>query len=101
MHKRRVFLVQTCLGGAVLLARPAFAQDAMVAESDPQAQALGYHADGSQTDRARFPNYASGDKCSACTKYETLVGKNYGGCPLFPGKQVAANGWCSAFEVAM
>ena len=26
MHKRRVFLVQTCLGGAVLLARPSFAR---------------------------------------------------------------------------
>lgn len=97
MSNRREFIVQFGLGGAaVLAAGQAFAQ-AQVADSDPQAAALGYHADGTKTDKAKFPKYAAGQQCGTCALFQGKAGDKAGGCPLFAGKQVAASGWCSAY----
>jgi len=101
MFNRRVFMWQTCIGGVAMIAGQAVAKAVMLDESDPQALALGYHADGTKTDRVRFPNYARGDQCSGCTQFQTLVGESVGACKLFPDKRVAATGWCSAYEVAI
>ena len=84
-----------------MLTEQAFARAAMLEESEPQAQALGYHADGTKTDRARFPNYTSGDKCGDCKLFETIAGEKFGGCKAFPDRLVAATGWCSAYEIAI
>ena len=95
--------MQTGMAATTLIASiaSAAADAVLLDESDPKAVALGYHADATQTDKARFPNYTSGDKCSACTLFETQTGTNTGGCSAFPGKLVAAGGWCSAFSVAI
>ncbi len=96
MSNRREFIVQFGLGSSALLASQAFAQ-AMVADADPQAAALGYHADGSKTDKSKFPKYAADQHCGTCALFQGKAGDKSGGCPLFAGKQVSANGWCSAY----
>jgi len=69
----------------------------MVDAKDPQALALGYVADASRADAAKFKTYAAGNSCSNCGLYQGKAGEAAGGCPLFSGKQVAAKGWCSAW----
>lgn len=69
----------------------------MVAESDPQAIALGYKADASNVDKTKQPKYGAGQICGNCALFQGAVGAAAGGCPLFAGKQVAAQGWCSAY----
>ena len=97
MSNRREFIVQFSLGTSALLASQAFAQGAMVADADPQAAALGYKADGTKTDKTKFPKYAAGQQCSSCALFQGKAGDKAGACPLFAGKQVSANGWCSAY----
>lgn len=94
---RRVFMMQIATAaGATLVAQQASAQ-AMVAENDPQAVGVGYKADASKVDKAKFPKYAAGQNCAGCALYQGKAGAASGGCGLFPGKQVAAKGWCSAW----
>ena len=94
---RRVFMMQMATAtGAVLVAQEATAQ-AMVAESDPQAAGVGYKADASKVDKAKYPKYAAGQTCANCALYQGASGSASGGCALFPGKQVAGKGWCSAW----
>ena len=89
MSNRREFIVQFSLGTSALLASQAFAQGAMVADADPQAAALGYKADGTKTDKAKFPKYAAGQQCSSCALFQGKAGDKAGPCPLFAGKQVS------------
>ena len=66
-------------------------------EKDPQAVALGYVAAAAKADKAKFPKYADGQMCSNCSLYQGAAAAQ-GGCPLFPGKQVLAMAWCSAYN---
>ena len=97
MTNRREFIVQLSLGSGALAAGNTWAQGAMVAESDPQASALGYTADATKANKTKFPKYAAGQECSSCTLYQGKAGDATGGCTLFAGKQVASKGWCSAY----
>ena len=98
MSNRRQFITQISLGSTVLLASQVRAQGAMVADADPQAVALGYHVDGTKTDKTKFPKYAAGQQCGTCALYQGQAGASSGPCPLFAGKQVSAKGWCSAYN---
>ena len=69
----------------------------MVDEKDAVAVSLGYVADASRVDKAKYPNYAAGQACSSCTLFQAAAGAEAGACPLYAGKQVSAKGWCSAF----
>jgi len=111
---RRRFLAQVAMAvpaGAVLLdvvVNQASAQAAAPAapaklprleESDPSAKALGYVDDISRVDRksplaARF---APGQECDKCSQMQGKVGDAYRPCAIFPGKLVAAKGWCSVW----
>jgi hypothetical protein len=97
MSNRREFIVQVSAGASTLAFGSAFAQGAMVAETDPQAAALGYKPDGTKTDKTKFPKYAAGQQCGTCALFQGKAGDKAGICPLFAGKQVSANGWCSAY----
>jgi len=97
MANRREFIVQVSLGAGVMVAGQAMAQGAMLAESDAQAAALGYKADASKVDKAKFPKFAAGQQCTTCALYQGKATDAAGGCPLFAGKQVAGKGWCSAY----
>jgi len=111
---RRRFLAQVAMAvpaGAVLLdvvVNQASAQAAAptapaklprLEESDPSAKALGYVDDISRVDRksplaARF---APGQECDKCSLMQGKVGDAYRPCAIFPGKLVAAKGWCSVW----
>jgi hypothetical protein len=69
----------------------------MVAADDVTAVALGYVSDTAKVDKAKYPQYAAGSKCSNCSLYQGAAGSASGPCPLFPGKQVSADGWSSAY----
>lgn len=69
----------------------------MLDEKDTQAMALGYAADATHTDREKYKNYVVGNQCSNCTLFQGQAGAASGGCPIFPGKQVDAKGWCASW----
>jgi len=73
------------------------AQGAPLAETDPQAVALGYKADTTKVDAKKFPKHAATQNCANCALFQAKAGDKTGGCPLFAGKSVTANGWCSAW----
>jgi hypothetical protein len=98
MTSRRQFIQIVPLAGAAMLAsRPAFAQGTLVDEKSPQAVALGYVADATKADKAKFKQYAAGQHCGNCALFQGKPTDKAGGCPLFAGKQVAGAGWCSAW----
>lgn len=97
MTRRREFMIQISAGSAALLAgRFAMAAD-MVAETDPQAGALGYKAESSKVDAKKYPTHAATQNCGNCALFQGKAGDKAGMCPLFAGKQVATSGWCSAY----
>ncbi|NLP61199.1 high-potential iron-sulfur protein [Paraburkholderia sacchari] len=96
---RRSFLITSVgVAATVALSRQAFADAPKVSESEPTAQALGYKADATKVDKAKFAKYAAGQDCSNCTFYQGKPTDAYAPCPMFPGKQVAGKGWCSAYN---
>jgi hypothetical protein len=96
---RRSFVLTVVAGGSALAASRSFAQAAAPAlsEADPQATALGYKADNTKVDKAKFPQHAANQMCSGCNLYQGKATDAAGPCQLFAGKQVAAKGWCSAW----
>jgi hypothetical protein len=75
----------------------ALAQANLVDPKSPQAAGLGYVADASKADKAKYKNFAAGQACSNCALYQGKPTDAAAGCPLFAGKQVAGKGWCSAY----
>ena len=69
----------------------------MVDEASPQAMSLGYVADASRVDKAKFAGFMPGSQCSNCALYQGQAGVASGPCAIFPGQQVAAGGWCSSW----
>ncbi len=97
---RRTFVIQSLTGAGVLATGSLLTQaqaQALLAETDAQAVALGYKADASKVDKAKFPKFAAGQQCSNCALFQVKAGDTAGGCPLFAGKQVPAKAWCSAW----
>lgn len=95
---RRVFMLQVAAGGSALaLANMAHAQAApMVNEKDAQAVSLGYAADTTKVDAKKYPKHTAAQNCANCALYSGKAGEAAGPCGIFPGKHVAAKGWCSA-----
>jgi hypothetical protein len=96
---RRLFILQVAGAATALSISAAHAQSGGVklAETDPQAMALGYKEDTTKVDAKRFPNHAASQNCADCELFQGKPKDATGGCPLFAGKQVAAAGWCSAW----
>lgn len=67
-------------------------------ESDPTAMALGYKADATKVDKAKYATYKAGEDCSNCNFWGGKAGDQWGSCQLFPGKDTHANGWCSGYS---
>ncbi|WP_374350121.1 high-potential iron-sulfur protein [Chitinimonas sp.] len=99
MTTRRTFLFRLIpAAGLAVAAGSSFAAGPEKAsETDPTAAALGYKADASKVDKAKFPKYAAGQACSSCTLYQGKAGEAWGPCPALANKLVAAKGWCSAY----
>jgi len=96
-NSRRVFMLQSLVGCAAAGSALQVRAQAMVAEGDAQAAALGYKADATKVDKTKFPKYAAGQVCTNCALFQGSASATAGGCPLFAGKQVAGKGWCSAW----
>ena len=101
---RRTFLRRTLAAGAAipLAGIPIIlkADQHQVDEESPSAVALGYRHDAASVDTEKFPARATpeGKKqfCHNCKLY--LAGDDgWGGCGIFPGKQVNGEGWCGAW----
>ena len=101
IENRRQFLKFAIVGAvaaplaARLIVQPAFAADLPPLELDnPTAKALGYVEDHTKTDVKKHPNYKPDQDCLNCKFYGG--GEPRGTCTLFPGKSVAAKGWCAS-----
>jgi hypothetical protein len=69
----------------------------MLSESDPTALALGYKANASTVDTAKFAQYTPGQLCSNCALYQGAAGTSSGPCAIYAGKVVSATGWCASY----
>ena len=100
---RRKFIAGSMMIPLLNVTRPLMAQDLpLVSESDPTAIALGYKHNVADIDAMTFPRRsteANGDTqfCDNCIFYPSPVGTEQGPCALFPGKHVAAKGWCNTW----
>ena len=90
-------MILSAAGACTLALNGKVQAQAMVADTDPQATALGYKSEASKVDKAKYAKYAAGQECSNCALYQGKAGSAAGGCPLFAGKQVSSKGWCSAY----
>jgi len=95
---RRRFIKLTVCGVAAapfanaLLSETAQAVE-VVAESNPQAQALGYKTDAAKAANRKDPKAF----CNNCNFYSGKAGAANGPCQLFTGNLVSAKGWCTAW----
>lgn len=112
-NSRRDFLKLSGMGlfGAAALgtlsfsALPAGAQAKLplVSESDPMAKTLGYHADAAKVDTKKWTKRGAADGktqfCHNCILFNggKATADKQGPCALFPGKAVAADGWCNSW----
>jgi hypothetical protein len=95
---RRTFVVQLGVGCSALAGgKVAFAQANKVNPTDAQAAALGYVEDTTKVDAKKFPKHTKDQLCNNCQLFQGKAADAWGGCGLFPGKQVAGKGWCSAW----
>jgi hypothetical protein len=96
---RRAFVVTVVAGGNALAASRVSAQAAapVLSETDPQAVALGYRADGTKVDKAKYPQHAATQVCNGCNFFQGKATDATAPCQLFAGKQVAGKGWCTAW----
>ena len=62
-----------------------------------QAKALSYVHDASEA--SGNAAFQEGANCANCVQW-TGGSKEWGGCNIFPGKLVNANGWCAAWAKA-
>lgn len=93
---RRVFMMSLVAGSGALAVGAARAQ-AAVTESDPQAVALGYKTDTKNVDAKKYPKHDVSQHCGNCQLYQGKPADDTGPCPLFAGKLVHKQGWCSAW----
>ena len=96
-NSRRQFMILSAAGACALAINSNVQAQALDAETDPQAEALGYKSDASKVDKAKFAKYAAPQACNNCALYQGAAGSAAGGCALFAGKQVSSKGWCSAY----
>jgi hypothetical protein len=101
---RRRFLATVAVAvpaGAVLMnAATATAADLPKLDpNDPSAKALLYVPDAKNVDRKNplAARFADGQHCANCQVIQGKDGEAYRPCAIFPGKLVAAAGWCSAW----
>ena len=101
---RRRFLATVAVAvpaGAVLMnAATATAADLPKLDpNDPSAEALLYVPDAKivDTKNPMAARYAAGQTCATCHVIQGKDRQAYRPCAIFPGKLVAAAGWCSAW----
>ncbi|WP_372742961.1 high-potential iron-sulfur protein [Neptunomonas sp.] len=100
--KRRNLLKKSLVGLTAVAAGSIIATSASadelpeLTEDDPMAIGLGYKKDTTTVDAAKQPKHTVEQRCDGCALY-TSKSATAGACAIFPGKQVSASGWCSAY----
>jgi hypothetical protein len=94
---RRVFLLRAVAGGG-LLASGALQAQTRVEEADENAVALGYKHDTTKVDGKKYPTHKPDQKCNNCQFWQGSATDAWAGCSMFGRKQIAANGWCTAYK---
>ena len=98
---RRKFIQLSAVAAAACLAqtsREARADDLPhLAVDDPMAMAMKYTNDASSVDPASRNNPAADQTCTNCALVQGADGDAWRPCQIFPGKAVAAAGWCSVW----
>jgi len=64
--------------------------------ASPEAKAVKYVEDA-----ARASGETPGSSCANCVLYQGAERSKQGPCQIFPGKEVAAGGWCSSWAPQM
>ena len=98
-RRKFIQLSAAATAGCLLQARQdAAAQDMpKLALDDPMAQAMKYTHDASTVDPASRANPAPEQNCANCALIQGNDGDAWRPCQIFPGKLVAAEGWCSVW----
>jgi|TARA_B110000495_G_C22889912_1_gene519028 hypothetical protein len=100
-YSRRAFLRTAAVSlpaGAFLMSSVASAQDLpKLAIDDPTAMALGYVEDAASVDVSKYPMFKAGSNCANCMQIQGADGAAFRPCGIFPGKDVAAAGWCTVW----
>jgi hypothetical protein len=94
-RRRSILIAAPALALGLVVSRNAAAQ-AKVTEADPTATALGYKADATKVDTAKYKQYIKGSTCSTCNFY-TAKGAAEGVCAALGARLVSSKGWCSAW----
>lgn len=98
--KRRGFvkLAAGALAAIPVVSAVADEQAERLSEDDPQAVALAYTSDSTLVDSSVFPGHEPAQTCAGCSLFTVGDAEDWGDCVIFPGKQVSASGWCSAYS---
>jgi hypothetical protein len=100
-QSRRAFVQSLALtAGAVAILRTGRATAADLPHVDPKdaaAASLGYVDDASKLDAKSTPGFVAGRSCANCLQLKGNPGDPYRPCTIFPGKLVAAKGWCKVW----
>ena len=98
---RRKFIQLSAIAAAGYLVQPgreALADELPhLLEDDPMANAMKYTDDASSVDPASRNNPAADQTCENCALLQGNDGDAWRPCQIFPGKSVAAAGWCSVW----
>ena len=98
---RRKFIQLSAVAAAgcfVQAGRQAQAGDLpQLSADDPMAAAMKYTDDASSVDPATRNNPAADQTCANCALVQGNDGDAWRPCQIFPGKAVAAAGWCSVW----
>ncbi|BFG80033.1 high-potential iron-sulfur protein [Paraburkholderia terrae] len=97
LSRRRFMILAASVASTTVFSTESRADAPVLAENDPTAQALGYKADASKVDKARFPRFQNRQTCANCQLYQGKPGSTMGPCPTYGGKLVNAKGWCNAY----
>jgi High potential iron-sulfur protein len=69
-------------------------------EAEVVAQTYGYVADAARANVNQFRNFKPGQNCANCRLASGAKDAPWLGCSLFPGRKVAALGWCAGWVAA-
>jgi len=95
ISRREALSIALPAAAAMLLrSTRAAAAPVKLSETDPAAVALGYVHDATKVVAAKNPTFKPGQLCSNCLQITGKAGEAWRPCNLFPGKLVAADGWC-------
>jgi hypothetical protein len=90
---RRALVFRGLVVGSIIPVSQTIISSVVRAESpsldpnDPTAKALGYITQSTKP----------AEKCSNCSQFQGNGGSAQGPCTIFPGKSVAAAGWCMSW----